>query len=88
MRAETQGNVEAIEKTGRKTLLIAGNGDTGRVTVLLDPGEYRPRQSKQRRGRLLVGQGRIEHRYLRTGTGARDRSLCCPRQSRREHAGE
>lgn len=38
---------------GLGLLLIAGNGDTGRVTVLLDPGEYRPRQSKQRRVRLL-----------------------------------
>ncbi len=45
--------LKLLRMLGLGLLLIAPGKKRGAVEVLLDPGEYRPRESKPRRGRLL-----------------------------------
>jgi len=45
--------VKLLRMLGLGLLAIDPGAETGSVEVLLDPGDYRPRQSKRRRERLL-----------------------------------
>ena len=45
--------IKLLRTLGLGLLVIDPEQETGPVNVLLDPGEYRPRQSKHRRERLL-----------------------------------
>jgi hypothetical protein len=45
--------VKLLRMLGLGLVAIDSDQETGRVEVLLDPGEYRPRKSKHRRERLL-----------------------------------
>ena len=45
--------IKLLRMLGLGLMVIDPNRETGSVKVLLDPGEYRPRQSRHRRERLL-----------------------------------
>ncbi len=45
--------LKLLRMLGLGLVVIDSNRETGSVQVLLDPGEYRPRQSKRRQERLL-----------------------------------
>src|ERR1035437_234984 len=79
--------VKLLRMLGLGLLAVDPRPETGSVEVLLDPGEYRPRQSKRRRGRLLgefvsrVGDPNLGGSDMRRGvmTAYRQRALAIGR---------
>lgn len=45
--------LKLLRMLGLGLLVVDSSSDSGRVSILLDPGEYRPRRAKQRQVRLL-----------------------------------
>jgi hypothetical protein len=79
--------VKLLRMLGLGLLAVDPRPETGSVEVLLDPGEYRPRQSKRRRERLLgefvrrVGDPNLGGSETRRGvmTAYRQRALAIGR---------
>ena len=59
-----------LRMLGLGLLVVNGEGDNSLVNVLVDPGDYRPRRSKQRRERLL---GEFIKRVGAPNRGGQDR---------------
>jgi hypothetical protein len=79
--------IKLLRMLGLGLLAVDPRPETGSVEVLLDPGEYRPRQSKRRRERLLgefvsrVGDANLGGSDMRRGvmTAYRQRALAIGR---------
>jgi hypothetical protein len=79
--------IKLLRMLGLGLIIIDPKRRTGRVSVLLDPGEYRPRRSKQRQERLLgefmkrVGDPNLGGTHMRKGimTAYRQRALAIAR---------
>ncbi|THB63324.1 MAG: hypothetical protein D6E12_17260 [Desulfovibrio sp.] len=70
MRVRRKRIVKLLRMLGLGLVLIAPDGQGGKVDVLLDPGEYKPRKSRKREERLL---GEFAHRVGDPNLGGADR---------------